>query len=379
MDPFSQLLLQSSGSSVPPETLEMLGRQASQMFQAQGVPLNQAVAQVVANHPELGNEHVKRIIEFANTVTFQEMFQNSEDKNVHFDVADPGVVLRDMQDGGSPAHDGKTLGGSDYKMPPPQGQDQALNQAFDAQFLGGAEKMAGLNAKELGRSARKATATGARIAGASGAAYAGYRGAKRLIDGPQEKTAAELQESLATDHESHANPVDDVYDTHVRLKATRSKLAESYETMNGLLSQAQEDFYQQVKAQVADPDGAGLGGVIGALEKVAEADIVEFLMEQATKRLMDEGFQPKWMNDSLTKTAGVVVNMEHPLFSSLEAVLQVSGEMVKCGAAIDQLDKQIEQTSEFLKKAGNLTSKVRDIIDHKGHLPAGIRQRFPRD
>lgn len=376
MDPFSSLLLQPSGSSVPPETLEMLGRQASQMFQSQGVPLNQAIAQVVANHPELGNEHVKRIVEFANTVTFQEMFQNSADKNVHFEVADPGVVLRDMQDGGSPAHDGKTLGGSD-KMPFAPAQDPAVSQAFDAQFLG-SDKMASLNAKEIGRSARKAVTTGARVAGASGAAYAGYRGAKRLIDG-KEKTAAELQESIATDHESHANPVDDVYDTHVRLKASRAKLAESYESMNNLFSQTREDFYQKVKAEVADPDGAGLGGVIGALEKVAEKDIVAVLMEDATRRLVEEGFQSDWLNRSLIKTAGVVANFEHPLFANIDALLQLSGEMITCGHAIEELDRQIEKTAAFIKQAGSLTSKVRDIIDHKGHLPAGIRQRFPRE
>ncbi len=375
MDPFAQLLTQSSGSNVAAETLEMLGRQASQMFQGQGIPLNQAIKQVTANHPELGNEHIKRIVEFANTVTFQEMFQNSEDKNIHFEVADPGSVLRDLKDGGSPAHDGKTLGPAGLGSS--QGVDPAMNQAFDAQFLG-QEKNA--NLKNLGEWAHKAKKTGKQMAGiaaAGASAYAGARGAKRIIDG-KTKTASEIREELATDHELHANPIEDLYDTRVRLQATREKLAESHESLNGLLSQAKNDFYNEVKAQVLDPDGAGLGGVISVLEKVAEADIVEALMTSVTERLVNEGVRGDHLNRSLTKTAGVVVNMEHPIIVHADALVKVASEMITCSKAIDETDEHLAQIDGVLKQAGSLTSSVRDAVDHKGLLPAGIRQRFPR-
>lgn len=384
MDPFAQLLTQSSGSNVAPETLEMLGRQASQLFQGQGIPLNQAITQVTANHPELGNEHIKRIVEFANQVTFQEMFANSEDKNIHFEVADPGVVLRDLKDGGSPAHSGKPLSSGHDFMASPQTSDPALNQAFDAQFLG-QEKNA--NIKNLGEWAHKAKKNAKMVAGAAGVGaaaaaggYAGYRGAKRLIDGKKgkEKTAAEIREELAVDHDLHANPVEDVYDTHVRLQATRNKLAESHETMHGILKQAQEDFYQEVKSQVLDPDGAGLGGVVAVLEKVAEEDIVGALMVPVTERLVREGVRSDELNRSLTKTAGVVVNMEHPLIAHADAIVKVAGEIIRCGAAIDETDKMLEQTGAVIKQAGALTNGIRDAVDHKGILPAGIRQRFPR-
>jgi hypothetical protein len=378
MDPFAQLLTQSSGSQVAPETLEMLARQASQMFQSQGIPLNQAVTQVVANHPELGNEHVKRIIEFANTVTFQEMFQNSEDKNIHFEVADPGAILRDLKDGGSPAHDGKPLGMSDYKLPPEQQQSNAIDQAFDAQFLG-SEKNA--NLKNLGDYAHKAKKNAKALAGAAalgGAAYAGARGVKRLIDGPKTKTASEIREELAVDHERHANPVEDAYDAHVRLKASREKLATSYESMDGVLKQAKADFYNEIKAEVLDPDGAGLGGVIAVLEKIAEQDIVEALLGPVTEQLVRDGIQTHTLNTSLKKTAGVVVNLEHPILALADSIVKVAGEMVRCSSAIDELDGLLEQTGALFKRAGALTNGVRDAIDHKGNLPAGIRQRFPR-
>lgn len=382
MDPFAQLLTQSSGSNVAPETLEMLARQASQLFQAQGIPLNDAIRQVTADHPELGNEHVKRIVEFANTVTFQQMFQNSEDKNIHFDVADPGTILRDLKDGGSPAHSGKPLsGGNEYMAPPSQTADPAMNQAFDAQFLG-QDKNA--NLKNLGDYAHKARKFGKQMgvaastgAAAAGGAYAGYRGAKRAIDG-KEKTAAELREELAVDHELHANPVEDVYDAHVRLQATRNKLAESHETLNNLFKQAQADFYTEVKSQVLDPDGAGLGGVISVLEKVAEEDIVEALMTSVTQHLVRDGVRSDELNRSLTKTAGVVVNMEHPLIAHADSIVKLAGEIVRSGKAIDETDAMLEQTSSVFKQAGALANGVRDAVDHKGNLPAAIRQRFPR-
>lgn len=376
MDPFAQLLTQSSGSNVAPETLEMLARQASQMFQGQGIPLNQAIAQVAANHPELGNEHINRIVEFANTVTFQEMFQSSADKNIHFDVADPGVVMRDLKDGGSPSHDGKTMG-NEYMAPPQNTADTAMNQAFDAQFLG-QEKNA--NLKNLGQFAHKAKKTGKQVGGiavAGAAAYTGARGAKRVIDG-KEKTAWEIREEIAVDHERHANPIEDAFDAKIRLRATREKLAQSYEHMDGLLKAAQADFYAEVKSQVLDPDGAGLGGVIAVLEKVAEPDFVEALLTPVAEQLVQEGIRADDLNRSLVKVAGVVVNMEHPIISQADAIVKVAGEMVRCSQAIDDTDKMLTDLEAVFKQAGALTNGVRDAVDHKGLLPAGIRQRFPR-
>lgn len=332
MDPFEQLLNQPSGSNTPPETLEMLGRQASQLFRSQGVPLNQAISQVLANHPELGNEHVKRIIEFANTVTFQEMFQGSEDKNVHFDIADPGVVLRDLKDGGSSAHSGKTL--TDYQRPPQTGQSADLDAALMQQFTGSSTPV----------------------------------------------SEATKVASQHTDHEKHANPLDDAYDAKIRLEATREKLAESFERMDLLLKEAKEDFYQQVKLQVGDPDGSGLGGVLGALEKMASQDLVEIVMSPVAMRLVKEGYDRHHLLRSLTKTAGVVPNLEHPLFAAFDAITKLAEEMVVCDRALADTDKMLEDIKiPFKKLSGALTTGVKKVVDPHGRVPDGIRQRFSRD
>ena len=126
MNSFEQFLMTDAPRpGVGAEVLEMLGRKAADRFMHEGTPLNDAIRDLISEHPELGNEHVKRVVEFANNVAFQELFSKSDDKNVHFDVADPGAVIRDLKDGGSPAHDGKVMDSKskDYMSPPRSEKD----------------------------------------------------------------------------------------------------------------------------------------------------------------------------------------------------------------------------------------------------------------
>lgn len=336
MDMFQSLLTQSSGSRVSPETLEMLGRRASQMFQQQGVPLNQAIAQLAAEHPDLGNEHIKRIVEFANTVTFQEMFASSADKNIHFEVADPGIVLRDLKDGGSPAHDGKTLQGGmgDYHTSPgaqAKGMDDQpdLSQMFQGQDQGaqGQVKMA----------------------------------------------------SAEVDHLSHSNPIDDVYDTHVRLQAARDELVRANERWDLLVKEAREELFKAVKNEVLQPHGAGLGGVVSALEKLGSDRTVIFdTLKPVIEKLAEAGVPKQQLSKSLEKRAGVVINPAHPLVKAWSGLSKVAYEKVRTELALTELEEGLAQTSEFIKNAGSLTTGVKNAVGHRGHVPSALRQRFPR-
>lgn len=329
MDPFSQdLLSQSAGSRVAPELLETLGRKASQMFQQNGVPLNQAVRELAAQHPELGNEHIKRVVEFANNVTFQELFQNGADKNVHFDVADPGVILRDLKDGGSPAHDGRTM--NDYAAPPKQSGMQDANA----------------DTKSLDQ----------HIWPAQGP------------DGGGSFKAASSNIS-----------VDDLFDHQRQLRGTLDKLAESHELAGYALDDAKDRLYGAVKHEILHPDGAGLGGVVGALTKLASEDLVGSVLPGMIERLREEGYQPRQLEASMEKRAGVAVNPQHPLVVSFRDLIKVAHEMVVTQNAIDTTNRELDQvTAELKKVAGPLTSGVRDALHHSGKLPPAVRQRFPR-
>ena len=66
MDSFEQLLTSGSHGSVTPETLEYIGQKASTEFLEKKASLNQAIVKLAAQHPGLNNEHIHRIVEFAN-------------------------------------------------------------------------------------------------------------------------------------------------------------------------------------------------------------------------------------------------------------------------------------------------------------------------
>lgn len=344
MDIFESLLTQSSGKQVSPELLEMLGRKASDLYRSQGIPLNQAVVQVASDHPDLGNEHIKRVVEFANNVTFQELFQNGEDKNVHFDIADPGVVLRDLKDGGTPAHDGKTLAGGmgDYKAPPTKAMASGGEDTIDHQL---GELFANRNS-------------------------AGLNGG--------ENENVKMASAHVEDDGGHANPVEDVYDLQVRLQDARQRLASEHEAADLQVKEAQERLYQVIKNEVLDPHGAGLGGVIGALEKAASAELVAVVMEPAIERLSREGVPH--LSQSLEKRAGAVVNPEHALIVHWNELIKTAEDQVRLASALEEVDSGLAQTKGFLAKAaGSVTSTIKGLTSPgHGKVPSALRQRFPR-
>jgi hypothetical protein len=309
MDAFQDLLTQSSESPPAPEMLEMLGRKAAQMFSQQKMPLNQGIAQLIAEHPNLNNEHVRRIVEFANNSAFQEAFEKSPDKNVHFEVADPGVVIRDAKDGGSPAFDGKTLDGgkADYMSAPPRAQgdvgDAELSQLFAPQ-------------------------------GGTGAEMAKVASANEEVDLP---------------HTSHANPIDDVYDAHLQAQAARAEIASQNDQAEMGLKTAQDDFYRAFRNEVVDPAGAGLGGAVGALQKLAGVEHARELVPALLNRMMGEGVSPQYLERSLTKTAGAVLNPAHPMATSWTELVKAATARVLFGTALGDADRALAESHKFLR------------------------------
>jgi hypothetical protein len=326
MDMFNSLLAQPQSSGVHPETLEMLGRQAAQLYQQQGIPLNQAINQILSSHPEINNEHINRIVEFANNVTFQELFEKSPDKNIHFPVADPGVVIRDLKDGGSPAHDGKPMrsGDGDYLSSPKQSENSELESLFSNQFT----------------------------AGTNG--------------GEQQVKMASVEAGL------HMDPLDDLYDTQIRLESARAKLAEAHEQFDLAYKDANEDLWNSVKREVLDPDGAGLGGVVGALKQVASDEEIAPVLTPMVEKLANSGISGRSLSLSLEKKAGAFINTDHPMMMAWFGMQKAAYEMKKSALALKEVD------SSLSKVAGALTTAIKESVGAKSPIPGGIRQRFPR-
>jgi hypothetical protein len=70
------------------------------------VSLNQAVVKLAQEHASISPHQVLRVVEYANQETFQRLFDDNEkyacDKNIEFDLADPRVVLHELNDGARP-------------------------------------------------------------------------------------------------------------------------------------------------------------------------------------------------------------------------------------------------------------------------------------
>lgn len=357
MNPFEQFLLSDSPQSgVSPEVLEMLGRKAATQFLNEGMPLNDSIAALVEQHPELQNEHIKRVVEFANNVAFQEMFSKSEDKNVHFDIADPGTIIRDMKDGGSPAHDGKALntGSKDYLSPPTMEKDefgdadsgmQHLQRmsGMEGRFGQGEqvqEKQASLKKSKKKESCLGKTATDWRTQELEGELASQFLG------------AAEPESFETPNHHEHSNPVENVYDLRVKLAAARAELVTAHETYDLLIKEAREELYQALKHEVMDPYGAGINGSLHALNKIAsQRDLMEVLPEMFD-RMVTESVPAQKLQITKTAAKADVINYGHPIVQAWSGLVKAAEDGTKSLLALNEIDDGLAQVNEFIRQAG---------------------------
>jgi hypothetical protein len=70
------------------EQLAQYGKRASDLFVKHAMPLNEAVYEVTKDLNGFTDEHLKRVVENTNLITFEELFKNGPSKHVVFDLAD---------------------------------------------------------------------------------------------------------------------------------------------------------------------------------------------------------------------------------------------------------------------------------------------------
>jgi hypothetical protein len=110
------------------ESLAQLGKDASDLYLRHGMPLADAIVKVASARGDLSKEHVQRIIENANLVTFEELFKTGPSKHVTFDLADPDDVHARMSGGHEPAGDLHS-----YLTPPDQRDpDDSVDDSADS-------------------------------------------------------------------------------------------------------------------------------------------------------------------------------------------------------------------------------------------------------
>jgi len=93
-------------AALTPADLQSMGKQAAAAYLCGGTSLNDAIIKLARQHPSISPHQVQRVVEYANQETFSKLFSDNEkyasDKNIEFDVADPGDVLLELNSGAKP-------------------------------------------------------------------------------------------------------------------------------------------------------------------------------------------------------------------------------------------------------------------------------------
>jgi hypothetical protein len=177
------------------------------------------------------------------------------------------------------------------------------------------------------------------------------------------------EKNASVHHTLHTDPIDDVFDTHLKLRATKEKLAEAHESFSGVLEGAKGDFYRLVSQEILRPEGAGLSGVVGALDKVASRTVLAAVLLPITKRLSVE-LGPELLKTSMTKTAGRLVNLRHPLIQAWAGMQKAAQEVLRARTALDEVEEELTKTSGILrsagKKSGAITSQLKKLVTGRG-------------
>ncbi len=233
------------------------------------------------------------------------------------------MIIRDLRDGGSPAHSGKVLHNKqDYFRPPISEKDSD-----------------GSGDSALPHDGMTNMLTSQDVSGEFGQGE------------PIQKVASA---GLDPSWEGSANPVNDVYAEHLRLERSRDEISAAHEAADLMYKRAKVDFHRAVKNEVLSEDGAGLSGVVAAVQKIASSvPAVRHELASAVESLISNGVSSTLLEQQNAKVASArLLNMDHPLAVSLSGLVKCAQEKMITGQAVEDLEKALEKTHDFLKTAG---------------------------
>ncbi len=309
--PEQALLQQLKSSPVSGEHLEILGKKASADWGAGRFDtLTQAVIETV-KHASLSPEQVRRVVEFANTDAYLRDFrkEGSPHKIVNFPggPADPGDVLKDLNDGGGGSAFDTGMG--DYSQPPSH------------------SKHASVETGEL-------------------------------------ETMFEVEKTASSLGYPEENPMGQI----IELK---DKLAHALDTCGSQLSQFEVMYadladllYGQVKQ--AALNGTTLGEILQAWQTVAPStDHVKVAFRLMTPRLLREGVfhSVDGIGASIEKTGSArMVNTQHPLVTHFSEYCEVLDKLAETRAAQNEISANLDQVIVFIKQGGVFSQAHKAIV-----------------
>lgn len=329
------ILQNMNARPVSGEHLEVLGKRAAALFSdGREKNLSDAVVSVVKT-AGLSPEQVKRVVEFANTSAYLSDFnkEGSPHRVVDFGpggLADPAVVLQDLNDGGGGSR--FDSGSFDYHSPPEQSKTASAFEdvAFQQMFA------------------------------TSGAEYPEVNPLGEAID---------LRDKLASAYETTTSML--------------SSLEVMYDDLRGRL-------FDNVKQ--ASLHGHSLAEIVKIWEGVAPShEHVKVAFQAVMDPLVDNGVfrNHEEVADSLSKHASArIPDLTHPLVVDFQDFCEVSTKLAHAREAQQELGEGVARLTSFLKEssegligygkrllrgAGNLGESVGDVIAGEGGKEVGRR------
>lgn len=305
MDELTQYLLsdRKQHSRIAPETLELMGKQAANMFLDEGVSLNEGVAKLAGAHPDINAEQVKRVVEFANQAAYLGLHDKAKTAGAkesypQFELADAGRVIQDLSDGARPTR--VTQVDVDYGRQPTK-----------------VASVASVTADNL------------------------------LADLFQVKQA----QALVVD--SRGSAISDMVRVKEDLVSLRDHLTHSASQMDVMWKEAQEDFYEGVRRHLLD--GGSFADVVAAarIPGVPQEKIASALQPFVVRLITDKVASPQALRgqvEGFDKVAHRIINQQHPFVTSFRAVLSLDQEIEKVAVGLEDIEVELGRVNAFLKE-----------------------------
>lgn len=289
---------------VDPEQLQLMGKQAAALYTKTGKPLSASVVEI-AKHAALSPEQIRRVCEFANTAAYLEAFEKSgEVRNVTFNdgPADPSVVMKDLNDGSVPAV--HQLQSADY------------DRSSRSYKTAGANDMVLAEAFLIPQGLEKSAGTGS--------------------ISPLDR----------------ANPVDELYDLHVRLTDIRDQYMSKLSSCDVLMDEVGRDFGQAVKQELMA--GSSMDEIQYAWSHFGSPAMIKRAYKEVADRLKGQEEVLAYFT-SRSKTASMkrVPNDSHPVIERFMAFSKVAAQREKLGHIVDVLNEQISEVTPTLRRTLN--------------------------
>ena len=292
------LAQQRVARKIEPAQLELMGKKAAAFFEKNDATLSESVVEIV-KEARLAPEQVKRVCEFANTSAYLNEFEKGgEYRNITFSggPANPGVVLKELNDGSAPAvHQVKT---ADYNPPKDHYKtrfsDNIIAEAFGHKTMDGIEKR-------------------------------------------------------ATRHQFRYQSKEELADLRSQLDGMRDHFVSKLSSIDVLRQDVKAELCKVASQEVLN--GATLLDIIRVWAPYGEAQMIKEALSNVREVLLQREIMGKEeQSKSLNKVAaqGMVPNPDHPLVELFLEYTKVASEQRKLETSIGMVDEQLAMVNAKL-------------------------------